>query len=96
MTRVFFQKVQLSKWLSWLGGDPSHCHILDELFQPKIHGLVSLGKSFFPETIDVPMKIMGLSGFNFPLNQSIDNAVLIHLDTIMWGTLDSIAKLGAT
>ena len=36
-----------------------------------ITGLVLLGK-LEPETIDVPMKIMGFSGSNVPLLQSID------------------------
>jgi hypothetical protein len=30
-------------------------------------------KEHLQETIDFPMKFMGLSGFNFPLNQSIDH-----------------------
>jgi hypothetical protein len=30
------------------------------------------------ETIDFPMMIMGFSGFNFPLNQSIENVHVSH------------------
>ena len=38
-------------------------------------------KEKIQETIDFPIKIMGLSGLNFPLNQSIglDNQATNHL-----------------
>ena len=45
--------------------------MLNNQMDDNVNGLVFTGKSE-PETIDFPMKIMGLSGSIFPLNQSID------------------------
>ena len=49
-----------------------------------LNGLVLLGK-FSPETIDFPMKIMGLSGVNFPLTKPIP--LIFTIKKIMGVTL---------
>jgi len=45
--------------------------------QPQFNGLVLLGKSS-PETMVFTVKLMGLSGSNFPLNQSIEQYALVN------------------
>ena len=48
--------------------------LLTNLTNPYINGLTTKGKSK-PETIDFPMKIMGISEVSFPFNQSIVNTL---------------------
>ena len=51
------------------------------------------GKIFTGNQSYFPMKIMGLSGFNFPLNQSIDNDSwddITHITRDVWYVCDNV------